>query len=104
MLVNAMLEDYPDLPITGYVMNAFITCYCVIGRVYKSSDHRDGGPIISEEITKILEFGQRYVVETADGKRYLLVNFHPSGGRKSLAFLLSMFASAAMAGSRYCVH
>lgn len=104
LLVKALLEDYPDLLITGYLMDTYFTSYCAVGYVYKSPDYRDGAEIISEEISKVLEFETRYLIETVDGERFLIVNFHTCGGRRSLGYLLSLFMSGALSGSRYRVH
>lgn len=104
MLLMAILEDYYDLQITGYVVNAFVSSYCLLGAVYKHDKYRDGASILSEEISKVIEFKSRYVIETIDGERFSVVNFHPHGGRRTLSFLISLFESGAMAGSRYCVH
>ncbi|MCK8668202.1 hypothetical protein M1M11_25300 [Pseudomonas azerbaijanoccidens] len=103
LLVNAMLENYPEYVITGYLMDVYISSYCAIGHVYKSVGYQNGALMLSEEISKVVEYDRRYLIETVDGERLLLVNFHPCGGRKSLKFLLELFTSGAMSGSRYCV-
>lgn len=103
LLVKAMLEDYPDHVITGFLMDAYISSYCASGRIYKSASYCNGALILSEEIRKVVEFEHRYLIETVDGERFLLVNFHSCGGRQSLKFLLEIFTSGGFAGSRYCV-
>lgn len=103
LLVNALLEEYPDYGLTGYLMDVYISAYCAEGRVYKSSSYANGHKMLTEEISKVIEFGQRYMIETVDGERFLLVNFHSCGGRKSLELLVEMFISGAVAGSRYCM-
>lgn len=104
MLLAAMLEDYPDFRITGYVVDAFVSSYCLLGGIYKSVSHCDGAPLLTEEISKVIEFKNRYLIETVNGERWCVANFHPHGGRRTLKFLISLFESGAMTGSRYCVH
>lgn len=103
LLVNALLEEYPEYVITGYLMDVYISAYCAVGYIYKHAEYENGKKMLTEEISKVIEFERRYIIETVDGERLLLVNFHSCGGRKSLMFLLELFSSGAMAGSRYCV-
>lgn len=105
-LVKALLEDYPDRQITGYLMDVYITSYCAMGRVYKHAGYADGRQMLTEEIRKVIEFDgrhRRYLIETVDGEQLLVVSFHSCGGRKSMELLLDMFSSGALSGSRYCV-
>ncbi|WP_336353101.1 hypothetical protein [Pseudomonas atacamensis] len=104
MLLSALLESYPEQWITGYLLDAYISSYCVIGTVYKSLEYRDGALILSEPISQVLEYQHRYLIEISDRERFLIVNFHTHGGRKSLTHLLSLFSTAARLGSRYCLH
>jgi hypothetical protein len=103
LLLHAILEDYPGYVVTGYLMDVYISSYCATGHIYKHIEYRNGRKMLTEEISKVIEFESRYMIETVDGERLLLVNFHPRGGRKSLDFLLELFGSGAMTGSRYCV-
>lgn len=106
LLVKALLEEYPDYLITGYLMDVYITSYCAMGRVYKHAQYGDGRQMLSEEIRKVVEFDgrrRRYLIETVDGEQLLVVSFHSCGGRKSMELLLDMFSSGALSGSRYCV-
>lgn len=105
-LVKALLEDYPDNRLTGYLMDVHITSYCAMGRVYKHAQYPDGRQILTEEIHRVVAFEgrrPRYLIETVDGEQLLVVSFHSSGGRKSMELLLDMFSSGALSGSRYCV-
>ena len=55
LLVNAMLEDYPDYVIAGDLMDVSISRYYAIGHVYKSVDYRNGALMLSEEISRVVE-------------------------------------------------
>jgi hypothetical protein len=107
MLLKAMLEEYPEHAITGYLMDVHISSYCAHGRVYKHRGYGPGVLMLTETITSVLESDdgvRRYLIETVDGERLLVVNFHPTGGRRSLEILAAKFACAARLGSRYCEH
>lgn len=107
LLVKALLEEYPGYVITGYLMDAYITSYCAMGHVYKHAEYGNGRQMLTQQIRKVVEFESRYgryLIETVDGELLVLVNFHSCGGRKSMAFLLELFTSGALSGSRYCVH
>lgn len=107
LLVKALLEEYPEYVITGYLMDVHISASCASGRVYKHVGYGHGRLILTEEVIKVLEFesrDRRYMIETVDGERLLVVNFHSWGGRKSLELLVDRFACAALLGSRYCMH
>jgi len=106
LLVSALLEEYPDRQITGYLMDVYITSYCAMGRVYKHAEYGDGRQMLTEDIRKVVEFDsrrRRYLIETVDGEQLLVVSFHSCGGRKSMELLLEMFSSGALSGSRYCL-
>lgn len=104
LLLTALLENYPRAYITGYVLDAYISNYCVVGRVYKSRVYPDGTLILSESITQVFDYTRRYLIETCEHECFLVVSFHSHGGRQSLEHLLALFNSAAKAGSRYYLH
>lgn len=106
LLVKAMTEEYPDYVLTGYLMDVSIHDYCATGRIYKHAEYPQGGLMLTENISKVTEFDtrpRRYLIETVDGERLLVVNFHSWGGRQSMEILTDRFTSAALTGSRYCV-
>lgn len=104
LLLIALLENYPGAFITGYVLDAYISRYCLVGRVYKSRVYPDGTLILSEPITQVFDYTRRYLIETCDHECFLVVSFHSHGGRQSLEHLLALFKNAARLGSRYCLH
>lgn len=105
-LARAMLERYPDETITGYLVDARIVSFCVVGRLYNDlwNVYPDGTLITSAEISVLEEHGKRWLIKTRDGDCYVVVSFHRQGGRRSLYHLAALFKSASLAHSRWCLH
>jgi hypothetical protein len=103
MLLGAMLESYPDEVITGYLVDAFITCNVVTGHAYKASGYSNGERLISGEIAEALRDGHRWLIKTRDHKTFVIVNFHVCGGRRSLLHMIDLFESARLLSSRWCL-
>jgi hypothetical protein len=42
MLLRVLLEDHPERMVTSYLLDAYVSCYCVIGTIYTFMEYRDG--------------------------------------------------------------
>ena len=103
LLLAALLEDYPDEVITGYFVDADVKSYCLVGHIYKSMHHPDGARIIAE-IAEVVDYGDRYLVRSGDYDCFVIVNFHPRGGRRAMRQTLELFESAERVGSKFTCH
>lgn len=74
-LLTALLEDYPEEYIDGYVIDARIDCHCLSGYIYKALGY-DNGELFTADVECIVRYARRYVVRTHHAA-YLIVNFHP---------------------------
>ncbi|MCV6336258.1 hypothetical protein OFL47_06230 [Pseudomonas aeruginosa] len=88
-LLTALLEDYPEEYIDGYVIDARIDCHCLSGYIYKALGY-DNGELFTADVECIVRYARRYVVRTHHAA-YLIVNFHPQGGRRALCETLAIF-------------
>lgn len=105
-LAKAMLEPFPDV-VSGYLTDARIDRGCVVGRIYKDivGRYANGALIRSDEIFELQLYGrQRWLVKTLGYGCYVIVDFHPHGGRQSLMQLAEMYESAAILHSRWPLH
>lgn len=104
-LAVAMLERFPDF-ITGYLVNAKVVALCATGMIYKDAFgfHDDGEIITTAEIERFEQHGRRWVIKTREGDCFVVVNFHPNGGLKSVLYLITQFKSATLAKSNWTRH
>ncbi|MNZ95033.1 hypothetical protein D3C78_1141600 [compost metagenome] len=103
MLLDALLESYPDECISGYLLDVRISCGCVQGLIYKAWYFRNGELITSGEIHEIVDYGNRFLIRTVDSQTFVIVSFHPRGGRKSLQHLIQLYQAAQLVHSRWCL-
>lgn len=102
-LLAALLEDYPGEYITGYLLNARTVGDSLVGQVYKAPGQPPGTPILAQ-IDVIVDYGRRYLVRANGYDCFVIVSFHPQGGRRSLRQTLALFDGALRLGSRYTHH
>tara|TARA_R110000868_G_scaffold326528_2_gene587538 strand:- start:4182 stop:4517 length:336 start_codon:yes stop_codon:yes gene_type:complete len=102
-LADALLENYPDELITGYVMDARIAAGCLTGNAYKTWGYALGEPIVSGAITEIMQYERRWLIKTREHDCLVVVNF-ARGGRQALLHLVDLFQTARLSHSRWCVH
>lgn len=102
-LLAALLEDYPGESITGYLLNARTVGDSLVGQVYKAPGQPPGTPILAQ-IDAILDYGRRYLVHANGYDCFVIVSFHPRGGRRSLQHTLALFDGARCLGSSYTHH
>jgi hypothetical protein len=103
LLADALLENYPDEVITGYVMNACLVSGSLIGNAYKTWGYALGERLVSGAVTEIIQYEHRWLIKTREHDCLVIVNFAP-GGRRSLSYLIDLFQSARLAQSRWCLH
>lgn len=103
LLLAALLEDYPDEILTGYIVDAQVERYSLIGTVYKSPYHWDGERITAE-IDAVRDYGHRYLVHANHYDCFVIVNFHQHGGRQSMTLTIDQFECAARVGSKFNSH
>lgn len=103
-LADALLENYPDELITGYVMDARIAAGCLTGGAYKAWGYALGELMISGAITEITQYETgRWLVKTRELDCLVVVNF-ARGGRQALLHLVDLFQTARLAHSGWCIH
>ncbi len=102
-LADALLENYPDELITGYVTDARIAAGCLVGSAYKAWSYALGEPMISGAITEVMQYERRWLIKTREHDCWVIVNF-ARGGRQSLLHIIELFQTARLAQSRWCVH
>ena len=104
-LAVAMLERFPDF-VCGYLVNARVSCVCLVGQVYRDiyNCFSDGELITTAEIKEITQYGRRWLIKTKHDECYVIVTFHPHGGRQSLLHLADQFQSASLAKSNWTHH
>ncbi len=104
-LASAMLERFPDF-ITGYLVNAKVIALCATGKIYRDAFgfHGDGELITSAEIERLEQYGRRWVIKTREGDCFVVVNFHPNCGLKSVLYLINQFKGATLAKSNWTRH
>lgn len=102
-LADALLENYPDELITGYVTDARIAAGCLVGSAYKAWGYALGEHMISGAITEIMQYERRWLIKTREHDRLMIVNF-ARGGRQSLLQLIDLFQTARLAQSGWCIH
>jgi hypothetical protein len=102
-LADALLENYPDEFITGYVMDARITAGCLVGAAYKAWGYAQGDRLISGAVTEIMQYDQRWLIKTREQDCWVVVSFARCG-RQSLLHLIDLFQAARISHSCWCVH
>lgn len=102
LLLNALLELYPDEVITGYLVDAQISCNTVVGRAYKAFGYGEGELLCSGEIREVIEYEHRWLIKTREHDCLVIVNF-ARGGRQSLLYLIDLFETARLAQSHWCL-
>lgn len=98
LLLEALLESYPDEVITGYLVDAQISCNTVVGRVYKALGYGEGELFCSGEIREVIQYQQRWLIKARGYDSLIIVNFAP-GGRQSLMHLIDLYETARLAQS-----
>jgi hypothetical protein len=102
-LLEALLQTYPGHMVTGYLVDARIQCGCVVGIAYNAWSYRNGQCIDPVEVAAVVECDGRWLIDTCDKDCFVVVNFHPQGGRRSLNQLIKLFQSAKLVlPSRRC--
>lgn len=102
LLLEALLEHYPDEIITGYLVNATVSCNCVQGHAYKVRRYPAHTVLTSGEITRVVRDGARWLIHTEEFDCFVIVNFAP-GGLQSLRHLIDLYQTARMVQSRWCL-
>ena len=97
-LLYALLRDYPGEFVTGFVVDAHLQSYCLTGYIYKSPNHENGERVIAE-VRDVVDFGDYYLVHSGKYDSFVIVNFHPRGGRRAMRYMLELFDGAAWLGS-----
>lgn len=103
LLLAALLEDYPGEYITGFLLNARALGDTLQGQVYKAPGVPAGTSVLAK-IDVIIEHGRRYLVHANGYDCFVIVTFHPQGGRRSLQQTVAQFEAAQRLGSRYTHH
>ncbi len=102
LLLEALLEHYPDEIITGYLVNAHVSFNCVQGHAYKVRRYPEHAVLTSGEITHVVRYSTRWLIHTKDFDCFVIVNFAP-GGLQSLRHLIDLYETARMVHSRWCL-
>lgn len=100
LLLDALLESYPEEVITGYLVDAKVTCNTVVGRAYKALGYGEGELFFSGEIREVIEYEHRWLIKTREHDCLVIVNFAP-GGRQSLMHLIDLYQTARLLRSRW---
>lgn len=103
LLLEALLESYPNEIVTGFLVNAYVSCSCVVGNAYKAWGYPEHALLASGEICEVMQYEHRWLVKTREHDCLVIVNF-AHGGRQSLMQLLDLYRTARLAGSSWCVH
>lgn len=98
MLLDALLECYPDEIITGYLVDARVSCNTVVGHAYKALGYREGEFLHSGEIREVIQYQHRWLIRARGYDCLVIVNFAP-GGRQALMHLIDLYQTAKIAQS-----
>lgn len=85
-----------DEPVTAYLTDAVIVSCCGFGVMHRhvkaelSGRFRDGHRLRTSDILKAEQHGPYWVLRTFSGSFYVIVSFHPHGGRQSLQAFLKL--------------
>ncbi|WP_137823028.1 hypothetical protein [Pseudomonas sp. D(2018)] len=93
-LLEALLQPYRGHMVTGYLVDARIQCGCIVGIAYNAWSYQNGQRIDPTEIVAAVECDGRWLIDTYDHDCFVVVNFHPQGGRRSLHQMIALFQSA----------
>ncbi len=95
----AQAFNYPfGEPVTAYLTNATIISCCGIGVVHRhlkaepSGRFQDGHRVRTSDILHVEQRGSFWILRTLSGSFYVIVSFHPRGGRQSLQAFLKLCA------------
>ena len=102
MLLNALLEEYPDEVITGYLVDTRVSCNSVVGHVFKAWGYANGELLVSGAIKAVVQYENRWLIKTLDRDCFLIVNF-ASGGRQALMHLIDLYQTARLLHSQWCL-
>lgn len=98
LLLDALLEYYPDEIITGYLVDARVSCNTVVGHAYKALGYGEGELLRSGEIRWVVQYEKRWLIRTREYDCLVIVNFAP-GGRQALMHLIDLYQTAKLAQS-----
>lgn len=96
-LLDALLQTYPGHMVTGFVIDARIRCACLLGIAYNAWSYQNGQRIEPVEVLAAIKCDGHWLIDTCDKDCFVVVNFHPQGGRRSLNHLLELFQTAKLA-------
>ena len=89
--------NYPfGEPVTAYLSDAVIVSCCGFGVMHRhvkaepSGRFQDGNRLRTSDILKAEQHGPHWVLRTLSGSFYVIVSFHPHGGRQSLEAFLKL--------------
>lgn len=91
--------DYPfGEPVTAYLTDAVIVSCCGFGVMHRhvkaesSGRFQDGHRVRTSDILQAEQHGSFWALRTLSGSFYVIVSFHPRGGRQSLQAFLNLRA------------
>jgi hypothetical protein len=96
-LANALKADYP-MPVTGYLVDAFVVANAAVGIVYRhalrdgTGRFADGHLIRTSDILNIRQFKGRWLIRTQNSV-YMVVTFKRHVGKPSLVALQRLMKS-----------
>ncbi len=94
-LAEAFNYPFSEL-VTAYITNAVIVSCCGFGVMHRhvkaepSGRFQDGHRLRTSDILNAEQHGPYWVLRTLSGSFYVIVSFHPHGGRKSLHEFLKL--------------
>src|SRR3990167_952444 len=103
LLLEALLESYPNEVITGFLVDAYVSCSGVIGNAYKAWSYPEHALLTSGEISEVVQYEHRWLIKTRENDCLVIVNF-ARGGRQSLLHLIDLFQTARLTHSDWCIH
>lgn len=83
-------------PVTAYLTNTTIVSCCGVGVMHRhikadsSGRFQDGHRVRTSDIRHAEQHGAFWVLHTLSGSFYVIVSFHPHGGRQSLQTFLKL--------------
>ncbi|MFI8742921.1 hypothetical protein [Stutzerimonas zhaodongensis] len=83
-------------PVTAYLTDAVIVSCCGFGVMHRhvkaepSGRFQDGHRLRTSDILQAEQCGPYWILRTLSGSFYVIVSFHPHGGRQSLEAFLKL--------------